>query len=395
MRVLTVDSQQAARAQALELLASWRLRPVGAASAAEARALMDTAYAANDPFEMILIDTALPDEDPFTLGAECARRESANCKPRVILMAAAGQRGDAARCRELGISGYLSKPYLPSDLLDALTLATGLPEETDRALVTRHTIRESRRYLNLLVTDDNPINRALANRMLEKMGHKVTLANDGAEAVAAYQAHSFDAILMDVQMPVMGGFEATAEIRRLEQTSGGHIPIIAMTAHAMAGDRERCLEAGMDGYVAKPIHQLALSTALANATGTQNLAYNTRQPMVAPPCFDRAEMMERMGQDAELAQQLAEVYLEELVRMRTQLSLAVQNHDMTALYAAAHSIKGVVSDFCAHGAAESAQRLEMLAKTPTQAAEIAEAVATLDRAMVALGDALQQERWLA
>ena len=168
------------------------------------------------------------------------------------------------------------------------------------------------RSLNILLAEDNPINQTLALRMLEKLGHRPHVVANGQAALDAWRERKYDAILMDVQMPVMGGFEATAAIRRLEENSGEHIPIIAMTAHAMAGDRERCLAAGMDDYVSKPIQSIVLDAALANAIGLPDAALpetgaETMSKSAAP--FDRNALIESLGGDLELYGEIVRLFL--------------------------------------------------------------------------------------
>ncbi|MBU1337801.1 MAG: response regulator, partial [Acidobacteria bacterium] len=174
--------------------------------------------------------------------------------PIILMLTSAGTRGDAVRCRELGVKAYLLKPIKQSDLLDAVLLALGSSEDKGSPLITRHFLREAKRSLRILLAEDNVINQKVSCRMLEKNGHEVTVATDGGEALDLLKKQSFDLILMDVQMPVLDGFEATAVIREEEKESGGHIPIIAMTAHTMKGYRERCVAAGLDDYISKPLN---------------------------------------------------------------------------------------------------------------------------------------------
>ncbi|MEE9389996.1 MAG: response regulator, partial [Candidatus Aminicenantaceae bacterium] len=173
----------------------------------------------------------------------------------IVMLTSAGALGDASRCQKLGISAYLTKPIKQSDLLDAIMLVLGAsPQRKEQVpLITRDTIRESRRSFRILLAEDNVINQKVAVHILERSGHKVSVANNGQEALRTLNKDRIDLILMDVQMPEMDGFETTVSIREKEKKTGFHIPIIAMTAHAMKGDRERCIEAGMDDYIAKPI----------------------------------------------------------------------------------------------------------------------------------------------
>jgi CheY-like chemotaxis protein len=196
----------------------------------------------------------MPHMDGFTLAKKI--KESPNLAGASIMMlTSSGVRGDAVRCRKLGIVAYLVKPIKQSELLDAIMLVLGTaPKRKEKVpLITRHIIKESRQRFRILLAEDNIINQKVAVHILEKNGHKVSVANNGQEALLALSRDRFDLILMDVQMPKMDGFEATASIRDKEKRTGFHIPIIAMTAHALKGDRERCLDAGMDDYEAKPL----------------------------------------------------------------------------------------------------------------------------------------------
>jgi CheY-like chemotaxis protein len=205
----------------------------------------------------------MPEMDGFAL-AEYIKRNSKWKSSTIMMLSSAGQRGDAKRCRELEVAAYLTKPVRQVELLEAILSALGSKQLTKSspALVTQHSLRESGNPLRILLAEDNAVNQALAVRLLEKRGHSVTVAANGKEALAALAKSSYDVVLMDVQMPVMDGFEATAAIRFREKASGIHLPIIAMTAHAMAGDRSRCLAAGMDEYITKPIRPQELNDLL-------------------------------------------------------------------------------------------------------------------------------------
>jgi CheY-like chemotaxis protein len=254
VRVLVVDDNATNRSILEEMLAGWRMRPASADGGGTALEMIRNAV---DPFRLFLLDVNMPFMDGFEL-AERIRGLPGYDGSAVIILTSSGQRGDAVRCRELGIAAYLTKPVKQSSLLAAVLTVLGRtePEGTAAPLVTRHTLRETPRPLRILLAEDNLVNRRIALGMLEKRGHRVEVAGDGREAIALLEAAAgtpFDLILMDVQMPEMDGFEATAVIREKEKASGKHIPIIALTAHAMKGDREACLKAGMDEYVAKPL----------------------------------------------------------------------------------------------------------------------------------------------
>ena len=197
----------------------------------------------------------MPEMDGFAL-AEAIKQHPDWTASTVLMLSSAGLRGDAERCSQLGIAAYLTKPIKQSELLDAILVALGTQPANNirHCLITRHSLRESRQRLHVLVAEDNAINQLLAVRLLEKRGYLVTVAANGNEALGAMQKQSFDVVLMDVQMPEMDGFEAARAIRERENNTSIHVPIIAMTAHAMTGDKQRCLSAGMDAYVSKPIH---------------------------------------------------------------------------------------------------------------------------------------------
>jgi len=216
-------------------------------------------------FPLILLDSQMPEMDGFTV-AEQLREGLGLTGATVMMLTSAGNAGDAARCRELGIGAYLTKPVRQFELLEAIRAVLGARMASGQAtpvpLVTRHSLRENRRTLRVLLTEDNPINQVLAMRLLEKRGDHVTLAKDGREALAAWGANIFDVVLMDIEMPEMDGFAVTHAIREREKITGAHLPIIAMTAHAMQGFGDRCLAARMDDYVTKPIDADKLFAAI-------------------------------------------------------------------------------------------------------------------------------------
>ena len=256
LRVLIVDDNATNRRILEGTLTQWAMRPTSVSGGAEALAAIAATVA--DPFPLILLDAHMPDMDGFMF-AERLRMVSNAHAPTVMMLSSGGQRGDAARCLDIGIKAYLLKPVKRSELLQAIltTLAVSSPDVVSDRLVTRHTLVEDHAPLRVLLAEDNVVNQHLAIRLLEKAGHHVTLARDGRAAIdtwaAGESAEPFDLILMDVQMPEVDGLEATGMIRHEEQKTGRHIWIVAMTAHAMQGDRERCLAAGMDDYLSKPI----------------------------------------------------------------------------------------------------------------------------------------------
>jgi CheY-like chemotaxis protein len=252
--VLVVDDHSSNRTILVEMLRQWGMRPVAVGSGLEALEALAAARAAGQPPELAILDMHMPQMDGFAL-AERIRGQDEERHTRLMILTSAGQRGDAAQCSKLGVDAYLLKPVKQSQLLAAVIAVLGREQAGQRSAppVTRHTLRERRTPLTILLAEDNPVNQRLAVRLLEKQGHSVLVAGDGREALTLLEQHAVDLVLMDVQMPEMDGFEATAAIRSLERTNGHHLPIVAMTAHAMKGDRERCLAAGMDEYLAKPV----------------------------------------------------------------------------------------------------------------------------------------------
>jgi CheY-like chemotaxis protein len=223
-------------------------------------------------FPLILLDAQMPEMDGFAL-AESIKRNPHWKTATVMMLSSAGQRGDAKRCRELGVAAYLTKPVRQEELLDAILSALGTTanKANEPELVTRHSIREASDHLQILLAEDNQVNQMLTVRLLEKRGHSVTVAGNGKEAVTLLETRAFDVVLMDIQMPEMDGYAATAIIREREKKSGNHLCVIAMTAHAMVGDRQRCLDAGMDDYISKPIRSDELNELLMKHSSSESL----------------------------------------------------------------------------------------------------------------------------
>ena len=272
-RVLVVDDNLTNRSILGRMLEGWGMKPALVECGAEALKLIRNADPLR-PFRLILADLYMPGMDGFTL-VEQIRHHVDLRQTSIMMLTSAGQRGDGARCRELGIAAYLIKPITQAELLDAILRILSRKERQveEPHLVTRHWLREERRSLRVLLAEDNTVNQMLASRLLEKRGHTVAVASDGRAALKTLEKQPFDVVLMDVQMPEMDGFEATAAIRAREHGTGTHVPIIAMTAHAVTGDRERCLAAGMDGYLSKPVEAKELFAAIEGLVGTaENVA---------------------------------------------------------------------------------------------------------------------------
>ena len=365
------------------MLTNWRMAPTLADSGSAALREVQLAAAARQPFAVLLIDALMPGMDGFKL-AEGLRAEAG--KDIVMMLSSPDPTGDAARCRGLGIARCLSKPLKQSDLLDAIvSCIAGTPSVAPRrGAVCPAPLPESR-PLHILLAEDNATNQMLVLNILRKQGHTITLAETGKEVLerlhlscvtarAGEAAPAFDLILMDVQMPEMDGLEATTIIRAHERGTGRHLPIIALTAHAMKGDREECLAAGMDGYLTKPIQAAELRraiAALANADGVaasapvvanEPLVVAVRPAAPALTAISPAAAMSVAGDDPELLRGLAQSVRDEAPVLLASLREAIAKSDGKALHMAAHTLKSALNMFGAQSAWEAAQRLEAMGR---------------------------------
>jgi signal transduction histidine kinase/DNA-binding response OmpR family regulator len=265
VRVLVVDDNRTNRRILEGMLGRWEMNSTTAQDGEEALAKLSEAQKAGAPFALILTDMHMPKMDGFELIERIRERLGASTAT-IMMLTSAGHRGDAARCQELGVAAYLMKPIRQSELREAIARVLGARQQKGAiALITRYSLHDAREpsaSLRILLAEDNPVNQRLASRLLEKRGHSVVVAGNGCDALGALEKGSFDLVFMDVQMPVMDGFEATAAIRKKEGASGVHLPVVALTAHAMKGDREKCLAGGMDGYLSKPIRPQELDEIL-------------------------------------------------------------------------------------------------------------------------------------
>lgn len=255
----------------------------------------------------------------------------------------------AERHRRLGIEACLTKPVKQSELLDTiLTVVSGNSRRVAASAPGRGRRKKAARPLRVLVVEDNPVNQELLVQLLKRQGHRTEVAMNGRAALAALEDRGFDLVLMDVQMPIMGGFEATAAIREQEKKNGGHIPIVATTAHAMAGDRDRALATGMDAYLPKPIRANELYEVIERLTGR---------------VIDEKALLEGIGGDTKLLRGLVRVFLADYPRLLARVRRAIKSKNPEALRASAHALKGAISNFGLPPAFESARRLELMGKS--------------------------------
>jgi PAS domain S-box-containing protein len=391
--VLVVDDNATNRRILEEMLKNWRMRPATAEDGETALELLADAQARGKPFRLLLLDVNMPGMDGFQLTERIAELHVHQGHP-IMMITSSGVRGDAARCREMGISAYLSKPVKQSSLLDAIMTVLGTiePEGATAPLITQHTLREPLRPLHILLAEDNAVNRRLALEMLRKRGHEVSVARNGREAVNLMETapkNPFDLILMDVQMPEMDGLEATALIREREKITGVHIPIIALTAHAMKGDREKCLNAGMDGYVSKPLRAEDIFTAVRGLFGeeTENIRALSSTGDEKAEIFDRNQILASMDGDMDLLREIVGMFMEEYPATLDEIKRAISTGDANRLDRSAHALKGLVGNFGARPAYGLAEKLEMMGKEG-KLEGAREALGNLEDEMISLKKAL-------
>jgi CheY-like chemotaxis protein len=316
---------------------------------------MVRAAKSNSAYQLVLLDAVMPEMDGFTL-AEKIKEQPELADATVMMLSSAMPAGSAARCGALGIAGLLTKPVNQSELLDAILIAVGPGAKggNSRGVGTSLAGTDAGGSgLRILVAEDNLVNRAVATGILEKEGHVLVHAATGREAVEAFRDGCFDLILMDVQMPEMDGFEATGRIRELEEGTGRHTTIVAMTAHAMAGDRERCLAAGMDDYVSKPLRKEDLLRALDGA-GVDGDEDETKTTLL----FSREELLSQCGGDEELMRELVSLFHDNTPQIVQAIGEAVAKRNGSGLAAHAHKLLSSLGAFGAGRARTLALRLE-------------------------------------
>jgi CheY-like chemotaxis protein len=370
LRVLIVDDHPVNRQVLEEMVAHWRMKPVTAAGAVEA---LEALRNAADPFALVLTDAMMPDHDGFELVREI-RKDPLLSHLKVIMLTSAGlpasPRGRGA------VDRVLTKPVKHSELLEAIQSVVGTamvhPASGAAAAPAARRGRSPRSRRRILVAEDNPINQKVVTALLKQQGHSVTLAKNGREAVAKAADGAFDLILMDVQMPLMSGLEATAAIRARESAvAGRHVPIMAMTAHAMVTDREACLQAGMDGYVSKPIRLEELLSAIDGIGGAPP-APAPRRP--GKQAAATSALVSNFGGDPALLVEVIDMVLADSPETEREIRRALAAGDGAAVAAAAHSLKGTVGLFAKAGAYDAAIELERVARRGEldQAGEVTE-----------------------
>jgi two-component system, sensor histidine kinase and response regulator len=371
-RVLVVDDNATNRKVLMGQLLLCGVEPVSASSADEALALMRQAGAAGRPYDAALLDHLMPDCDGAELGRIIVGDETLKTT-RLILLTSSGRRGDGQVFAGIGFAAYLLKPVAQRDLTECLIQVLANSAHSwhlqSQPMITRHALRAQRSQTRsrILLAEDNLVNQKVASRLLEKLDYRVDVMADGLSAVAAWQSGKFDLILMDCQMPLMDGYEATREIRRLE-AGGPHIPIVALTAHAMKGDEEKCRAAGMDAYLSKPIDRAKLNACLERLLpppGSTGATLTTQEvPIVAESGnhpLDWEALLESLDGDQEFARDLVDAYIETGDRELAAIAVALTQDDAASLRESAHTLKGASANLRALAATSAAAQLEAAA----------------------------------
>jgi two-component system sensor histidine kinase/response regulator len=384
--ILVAVSDRTSRRALRRLLTSWGAWPRVVESGAAALDELALAKGAGRPYQIVLVDGRTPDLDGFALAS--AIRPLPELSGLEILMVSAARRGDVALCERSGISAYLTKPFSHADLFDAIRTLLRSPSAAGKpALVTQQSLAAGRRRLRILLAEDDAVSRKLATRLLENRGHAVLSVDDGRKVLDALASGSFDLLLTDVQMAGLGGLELARAIRSAEEETGKHLPIVAMTAHAMTGDRDRILSAGIDGYVAKPIRAEKLFDAIDQASAGVPSPAREPDPSFDAPEFERVRLLGQIRGDTELLEQMVELFGEDFPPLVGSARSAIVAGNAEDLGRAAHALKSLVGNFHAEGSFQTAQRLELLASEGELAAA-PEALAALELRLSALHESL-------
>jgi signal transduction histidine kinase/CheY-like chemotaxis protein/HPt (histidine-containing phosphotransfer) domain-containing protein len=364
---LVVDDHPVNRRILSEVLTKWGLKPTCVESGAAALRCLSDAAKHGEPFSLVLLDAMMPEMDGFDV-AQSIQCDRFLPKLTIMMLSSMNIAANAQRASELGIASYVCKPVRQSELLDAIVRQIGAFESRGQGgphATSSLPIGATLRPLRILLAEDNPVNRCVATALLTHRGHHVTSAVNGREAVDVANAGDFDVILMDVEMPVMSGFEATALIHAHQQEQGRRTPIIAMASHAMSVDRSRCIDAGMDDYVTKPMNVKLLIEALGRQVAVAAPPC-VPKPVSSPPPADhasRADLLAALGDDEELLADVVAAFLVEGPQLLSRVEDALEGGEGDAIARAAHTLKGCVSNFGAKTLIRAAAELEQLGRT--------------------------------
>ncbi|MCG6894805.1 MAG: response regulator [Desulfobacteraceae bacterium] len=364
VRILVIDDNPTQREILSDTLKHWQMYPVTAADTQEGLGILKERKANGISFDLLLLDTdrGMVDGTSFI---EKVRKEL-DSKIRVVWTVERMKNRDRSMERPTEATGILYKPIIPKELSSAIRKALGsTPTAAEESLEPKPEEKigaAAMGDLNLLIAEDLPFNQKFITRLLDKWGFQYTVVEDGKRALDALERHSYDIVLMDVQMPEMDGLEATREIRKREKTGGAHVPIIAMTAHAMKGDRERCLDAGMDDYVSKPISSEALHKAIRNALPAAVAPERPEAPSTHALILHKDELLQAFDGELELLKEVVDIFLSDYPRLLHQIETSLRGGDADTLRRAAHDLKGMLKNFQAEEEAELAYQLEKMGK---------------------------------
>ena len=394
MNVLVVDDNATNRFILEEITAVWGMKPTSVEGVDEAIQAMERAAHAGNPVELVLTDMYMPKRDGLEL-IEWIRGRVEYAKANVIILSSGPTPEHRARAEELDVASYLTKPVRQSSLFDAIATSMG-PKEAFSQPAPRSSPAEVDRSLQILLAEDNPVNQLTATTMLEKLGHSITVANNGREAIDKLAEQGFDLVFMDVQMPELDGMAATGEIRENEKASGNHMPIVAMTAHAMKGDKEKCLDAGMDDYISKPIRRAALKEVIERVVDrfidTKDEASESGEATLAETenmILDEAELLEECDNDKEMLGKMVEIFERDSAERVPKLRAAIESGDSATVKAEAHALKGGIGTFFAQAAFDVAYKLEDMGANDDLAGA-AETLATLEEQLDSLRQKLNE-----
>jgi signal transduction histidine kinase/CheY-like chemotaxis protein/HPt (histidine-containing phosphotransfer) domain-containing protein len=359
VKVLVVDDNDVNRRVLDQQVSRWGMSPTSVVSGERAFDELVAAVAARKPFEVVLLDVNLPGMDGFEVATAIAKRPDL-ASTALIMLSSGDAAADRARAAQLDIAACLTKPVPPADLLVAIERAVRIarPAAATARKDGRFALTDDDQRVRILLAEDNVVNQQVALGLLRRRGHQVTVVADGREAIARLEQEQFDLVLMDLQMPVMGGLEATAAIREREKSAGGHIRIVAMTAHAMSTDRDRCLAAGMDGYVSKPFDPTTLFAIVEQHDGQQGTPIVEAPAAGADAAFDERALRHRLSEDDDLLRNVVSMFLEDLPARVAAIQDAVNEQDAEAVRKAAHALKGSASNMSAGALSDAARVLE-------------------------------------
>jgi PAS domain S-box-containing protein len=362
--VLVVDDNATSRQILEEMIGNWRMKPVTAKDGPSAMEALRRAHIEGNPFRLVLLDAHMPGMDGFDVAAQ-VKHDPHLRGTTLILLTSAGHTEDIARAKSLGAAAALTKPAKQSELWDTIITALhGGGRQKSRPSVAQRRATIASRPLRILLAEDNPVNQEVAVHLIERRGHSVIVAENGRQAIEALERHKFDLVLMDVQMPEIGGLEATRIIREKEKASGQHLPIVAMTAHTMHGDREQCLEAGMDGYLAKPIDP---KTFLQTVERISERSAESGSPQGGGAtgdtgALDSKALLARFSGNRKLLRNIVKTFREDCPRMMDRIRTALTARDAVSLADGAHALKGSIGNFGESAALETTREMEKAAR---------------------------------